>query len=167
MITASAIVSTKGNSSPALAIYKGKGNIVCDGSKLYTEGDESPLAYVYNGEISGGITGIASKSPCAVISKYGGLGSLISNLHCGAGPYDKISQGGIIFYQTDEMTNDKKLANYSTFVVNDYLLTSEIEILESSPSYKTAPLFYVTNIGAAITLTGVKLKYGSNIFIYN
>ena len=165
LVTANAIVSTKGNSSPALAIYKGQGKIIADGSKLYTEGDESPLAYVYNGEISGGITGIASKSPCAVISKYGALACLISNLHCGAGPYDKISQGGIIFYQTDEMTNDKKLANYSMFVVNDYLLASEIEILESSPYYKTAPLFYVTNIGAQITLTGVKLKYGSNIFL--
>ena len=165
VITASAIVSTKGNSSPALAIYKGQGKIIADGSKLYTEGDESPLAYVYNGEISGGITGIASKSPCAVISKYGGLGSLISNLHCGAGPYDKISQGGIIFYQTDEMTNDKKLANYSVFGITDYFKVSEIEILESSPYYKTAPLFYVTNIGAQITLTGVKLKYGSNIFL--
>ena len=165
LVTANAIVSTKGNSSPALAIYKGQGKIIADGSKLYTEGDESPLAYVYDGEISGGITGIASKSPCAVISKYGGLGCLLSNLHCGAGPYDKISQGGIIFYQTDEMTNDKKLANYSKFVVNDYLLASEIEILESSPYYKTAPLFYVTNIGATISLTGVKLKYGSNIFL--
>ena len=166
LVTANAIVSTKGNSSPALAIYKGQGKIIADGSKLYTEGDESPLAYVYDGEISGGITGIASKSPCAVISKYGGLGCLLSNLHCGAGPYDKISQGGIIFYQTDEMTNDKKLANYSMFVVNDYLLASEIEILESSPYYKTAPLFYVTNIGAAISLSGgVKLKYGSNIFL--
>ena len=168
LVTANAIVSTKGNSSPALAIYKGQGKIIADGSKLYTEGDESPLAYVYDGDISsnyGGITGIASKSPCAVISKYGGLGCLLSNLHCGAGPYDKISQGGIIFYQTDEMTNDKKLANYSTFVVNDYLFASEIEILESSPYYKTAPLFYVTNIGATIILTGVKLKYGSNIFL--
>ena len=165
LVTANAIVSTKGNSSPALAIYKGQGKIIADGSKLYTEGDESPLAYVYDGEISGGITGIASKSPCAVISKYGGLGSLISNLHCGAGPYDKISQGGIIFYQTDEMTNDKKLANYSAFAMTDILQLSEIEILESSPYYKTAPLFYVTNIGATITLTGVKLKYGSNIFL--
>ena len=168
MITVSAIVSTKGNSSPALAIYKGKGNIVCDGSKLYTEGDESPLAYIYDGEISfgyGGIIGFTSKSPCVIISKYGSFRGLVGNLHCGAGPYDKISQGGIIFYQTDEMTNDKKLANYSKFVVNDYLLTSEIEILESSPYYKTAPLFYVTNIGATISLTGVKLKYGSNIFL--
>ena len=165
VITASAIVSTKGNSSPALAIYKGQGKIIADGSKLYTERDESPLAYVYDGEISGGITGISSKSPCAVISKYGGLGCLISNLHCGAGPYDKISQGGIIFYQTDEMTNDKKLANYSVFGMIDYFELSEIEILESSPYYKTAPLFYVTNIGAQITLTGVKLKYGSNIFL--
>ena len=130
LVTAKAIVSTKGNSSPALAVYKGQGKIIADGSKLYTEGDESPLAYVYDGEISGGITGIASKSPCAVISKYGGLGCLISNLHCGAGPYDKISQGGIIFYQTDEMTNDKKLANFSAFTMTDYLKVSEIEILE-------------------------------------
>ena len=165
LVTAKAIVSTKGNSSPALAIYKGQGKIIADGSKLYTEGDESPLAYVYNGEISGGITGIASKSPCAVISKYGALACLISNLHCGAGPYDKISQGGIIFYQTDEMTNDKKLANFSAFAMTDYFKLSEIEILESSPYYKTAPLFYVTNIGAQITLTGGKLKYGSNIFL--
>ena len=166
LVTANAIVSTKGNSSPALAIYKGQGKIIADGSKLYTEGDESPLAYVYDGEISGGITGIASKSPCAVISKYGGLGCLLSNLHCGAGPYDKISQGGIIFYQTDEMTNDKKLANFSAFAMTDYYKLSEIEILESSPYYKTAPLFYVTNIGAAISLSGgVKLKYGSNIFL--
>ena len=165
VITAYANVSTKGNSSPALAIYKGQGKINADGSKLYTEGDESPLAYVYDGEISGGITGIASKSPCAVISKYGALACLISNLHCGAGPYDKISQGGIIFYQTDEMTNDKKLANFSAFTMTDYLKVSEIEILESSPYYKTAPLFYVTNIGAQITLTGGKLKYGSNIFL--
>lgn len=165
LVTAKAIVSTKGNSSPALAIYKGQGKIIADGSKLYTEGDESPLAYVYDGEISGGITGIASKSPCAVISKYGALACLISNLHCGAGPYDKISQGGIIFYQTDEMTNDKKLANYSVFGMIDYFELSEIEILKSSPYYKTAPLFYVTNIGAQITLTGGKLKYGSNIFL--
>ena len=165
LVTAKAIVSTKGNSSPALAVYKGQGKIIDDGSKLYTDGDESPLAYVQDGDISGGITGIASKSPCAVISKYGGLGCLISNLHCGAGPYDKISQGGIIFYQTDEMTNDKKLANYSVFGMIDYFELSEIEILESSPYYKTAPLFYVTNIGATISLTGVKLKYGSNIFL--
>ena len=168
MITASAIVSTKGNSSPALAIYKGKGNIVCDGSKLYTEGDESPLAYIHDGEISfgyGGIIGFTSKSPCVIISKYGSFRGLVGNLHCGAGPYDKISQGGIIFYQTDEMTNDKKLANYSVFGMIDYFELSEIEILESSPYYKTAPLFYVTNIGAQITLTGGKLKYGSNIFL--
>ena len=75
------------------------------------------------------------------------------------------NRGNLIYLDPHITRESVKYLNDDS-IVNDYLFASEIEILESSPYYKTAPLFYVTNIGAAISLSGgVKLKYGSNIFL--
>ncbi len=82
-----------------------------------------------------------------------------STLQCtGVGNRNNVDKAGIMIYQSESGDAD---TGKGAFTASD----STMEIISSSSVYSSAPMFFVTNTEATITLSNVTFKYGSGIFI--
>jgi hypothetical protein len=82
-----------------------------------------------------------------------------STLKCtGVGNRNNVDKCGVMIYQSQSGDADDGIGS---FTASD----SKMEILSSSSVYSSAPMFFVTNTEATITLSNVTFTYGSGIFL--
>ena len=153
-------IITTGDSCASLATDRGEGTVSCSSCNLTTGGAGSPLIYS-TGDISvTSSNGTATAAQMVVVEGKNSATVLYSALNCtGVGNTDnKVDNCGVMIYQSQSGDADD---GQGTF----YGMDSTMEILSSSSVYKTAPMFFVTNTKANITLYNVTFTYGSGIFI--
>ena len=156
-ITATDLTINTSQDSSALATYRG--TVSCTSCTLTTKGAGSPLIN------STGIinilqtTGTANGAQMVVVEGKNSATVVSSTLKCtGDGNRDNIDKCGVMIYQSQ--SGDAGDGNGSFTATH-----STMEILSNSSVYKTAPMFFVTNTKATITLTNVTFIYGSGIFL--
>ena len=160
-ITASEVhITTNGGSCASLATDRGEGSVSCENCVLNTNGAGSPLIYSTGNIEVKRSEGTASKAQVVVVEgKNTAKVSASSNLKCTAAPNrGNIDQCGVMVYQS--MSGDA-----STGTGNFECSDSDIEILEKSEYYKTAPMFFITNTIANIILSNCGFRFGSEKFL--
>ena len=163
-ITATRVqVSSTGGSCATLATDRGEGTVTCSNCTLSTNGAGSPLIYS-TGDISvTGTTGTSGKAQAVVVEgKNTATVTGNSNLKCnglGNRGDGTVDQCGVMLYQS--MSGDAD-SGTSSFKCSG---SSTIEILSTSSVYSTAPMFFITNTDADISLEGCTFTYGSKIFL--
>lgn len=155
-------VSTQGNSCATLATDRGEGTVTAKSSELSTAGTGSPIIYS-TGNISISDTkGSAANSQMVVVEGKNSAAVTDSALTCSGkgnrGTDNKTDSCGVMIYQS--MSGDAGTGE-GTFTSKNSTLT----ISSDSDYYKSAPMFFVTNTDASISLTNTKLSYGSDILL--
>ena len=155
-------VSTQGNSCATLATDRGEGTVTAKSSELSTAGTGSPIIYS-TGNISISDTkGSAANSQMVVVEGKNSAAVTDSALTCSGkgnrGTDNKTDSCGVMIYQS--MSGDAG-SGEGTFTSKNSTLT----ISSDSDYYKSAPMFFVTNTDASISLTNTKLSYGSDILL--
>ena len=160
-ITASEVhITTNGGSCASLATDRGEGSVSCKNCDLNTNWAGSPLIYSTGNIEVKRSEGTASKAQAVVVEgKNTAKVTEISSLKCTAAPNrGNIDQCGVMIYQS--MSGDA-----STGTGNFECSDSDIEILEKSEYYKTAPMFFITNTNANIILSNCRFTFGSEKFL--
>ena len=156
----SVTITTSGQSCAALATDRGEGEVTCNECSLTTNGKGSPIIYSTGNIKVESSEGSANGAQAVVIE--GKNTAEIKACHefkCTATPNrNDVDQCGVMIYQS--MSGDAS-PGLGKFICTD----SEIRIIETSPYYKTAPMFFVTNTHASIELTNCRFYYGSNTFL--
>ena len=152
-------ITTQGGSCANIATDRGEGTITATKMTLSTAGAGSPLIYS-TGEIT--VSDSTGSSTGAQIVVVEGKNSVILT-NCqftatGVGNRNNVDKSGIMVYQS--MSGDADTGT-GTFEAHDSTLT----ILESSSVYDSAPMFFITNIEAIITLENTSTSFGSNVFM--
>ena len=160
-ITATEVtVSSTGGSCATLATDRGEGTVSCSKCTLSTSGSGSPLIYS-TGDItvSGGTTGTSKGAQMVVVEGKNSATVTDSELKCvGKGNRDsQADKCGVMLYQS--MSGDAASGTTSFTCTN-----SKMEIMQGD-YYSSAPMFFVTDTTAQITLTGCTFTYGSGIFL--
>ena len=160
-ITATEVtVSSTGGSCANLATDRGEGTVSCSKCTLTTGGAGSPLIYS-TGDItvSDGTTGTSKGAQMVVVEGKNSATVIDSELKCiGKGNRDsQADKCGVMLYQS--MSGDAASGTTSFTCTN-----SKMQILEGD-YYSSAPMFFVTDTTAKITLTGCTFTYGSGIFL--
>lgn len=160
-ITATEVtVTSTGGSCATLATDRGEGTVSCSKCTLTTGGAGSPLIYS-TGDItvSDGTTGTSKGAQMVVVEGKNSATVKDSTLKCiGKGNRDsQADKCGVMLYQS--MSGDADSGTTSFICTN-----SKMEILEGD-YYSSAPMFFVTDTTAEITLTGCTFTYGSGIFL--
>jgi hypothetical protein len=159
-ITASGLtINTSGGSCASLATDRGEGTVSCTSCTLTTNGAGSPVIYS-TGVISiTDSTGTANGAQMVVVEGKNSATVTSSTLKCtGVGNRNNVDKCGVMIYQSQ--SGDADDGNGSFTATN-----SKMEIVSSSSVYSTAPMFFVTNTEATITLSNVTFTYGSGIFL--
>ena len=153
-------ISSTGGSCATLATDRGEGTVSCTGCTLNTEGAGSPLIYSTGDITVSGTSGIATGAQMVVIEgKNTATVKDSSNLKCyGIANRNDVDKCGVMLYQS--MSGDAATGT-STF----NCANSNLEILEASSVYISAPMFFITNTNAVINLESCTFTYGSNIFL--
>ena len=160
-ITADTIsIKTEGAHCAALATDRGEGTINVTNGTLNTSGEGSPCIYS-TGEITvADSEGLSSGSGIAVVEGKNSITVTNSKLTAyGIGRANGgVDDAGVMIYQS--MSGD---AGEGTgfFTAVDSVLS----ISEESGKYATAPMFFVTNTDAVISLFGTELHFGSGILL--
>ena len=153
-------IYTYGEYSPDISSEKEGQIISCKDCTLSTKGKGSPLV-----NSAGDITlknsdGFAEGAQIAVIKGTNTfeIEGLESEFKCSASPsIGEIDQCGFMIYQSTYEDSTGTV----TFKCQD----SNMEIIDTSPYYQTAPMFFITNTNAFILLERNEFKFGSNIFL--
>ena len=104
-------------------------------------------------------TGTANGAQMVVVEGKNSATVKSSTLKCtGVGNRNNVDKCGVMIYQSQSGDADD---GNGSFTASD----STMEILSTSSVYSTAPMFFVTNTEATITLSNVTFTYGSGIFI--
>ena len=159
-ITASKVtISSTGGSCATLATDRGEGTVSCTDCTLTTAGSGSPIIYS-TGTISiSGTTGTSNGAQMVVVEGKNTATVETSSLKCtGVGNRNNVDKCGIMLYQS--MSGDADTGT-STFNCK----SSTMEILSTSSVYDSAPMFFITNTEAVISLENCTFTYGSNIFL--
>ena len=153
-------ISSEGRSCANLATDRGEGTVTCEECTLSTKGAGSPLIYSTGVIIVKKTTGTASGAQAVVVEgKNTATVSDFSDFKCSASPNrEEVDQCGVMLYQS--MSGDAFQGTSNFECVN-----SNIEILQSSKYYSTAPMFFITNNNAKIQLTNCTFGFGSNKFV--
>ena len=153
-------IATSGGSCATLATDRGEGTVTCTSCNLTTVGAGSPLIYSTGDITISSSTGTATAAQMVVVEGKNSATVLYSTLKCtGVGNTDnKVDNCGVMIYQSQSGDAED---GQGSFTASD----STMEILSTSSVYKTAPMFFVTNTKANITLYNVNFTYGSGIFI--
>jgi hypothetical protein len=152
-------ITTQGGSCAALATDRGEGTVSADDSTLETNGSGSPVIYS-TGDISiSNSKGTANRAQMVVVEGKNSATVENSTLVCSAeGNRNNVDDGGIMIYQS--MSGDAGEGTGS-FTAKDSSLT-----IDSDSDYcATAPMFFVTNTDAEISLENTTLSYGSGILL--
>ncbi len=153
------VVTTEGDSCASVATDRGEGTVNVTNSSLETNGTGSPVVYSTGTITLAETTGTANNSQMAVIEGKNSLTITNSTLEAsGKGNRNDVDQAGIMIYQS--MSGDASEGT-GTFYAKD----STLSITRSSAYYQSAPLFFVTNTTAEITLDSCKLIYGSGTLL--
>ena len=153
-------ITTSNGSCATLATDRGEGTVTCTQCTLTTNGEGSPVIYS-TGDISiTDTTGPANGAQMVVVEGKNSATVSSSTLKCtGNSNRDSgVDKCGVMIYQSQSGDADDGIGS---FIASD----STMEILSTSSVYSTAPMFFVTNTEATITLSNVTFTYGSNIFI--
>ena len=154
-------ILTQGRSCASLATDRGEGTVTCSACSLMTEGKGSPLIYSTGTIIvNGKSTGTASGAQMVVVEGRNSASVTNSDLKCsGQGNRDSnVDQCGVMLYQSMSGDADDGTSKFNC-------QNSNMEIESSSSVYSSAPMFFITNTDATISLNGCTFKYGSNIFL--
>ena len=154
-------ISTTGGSCATLATDRGEGNITCLDCKLITAGQGSPVVYSTGNITIDGTTGSALVSQMVVVE--GANSALIkdSNLYSNSkGNRDtNVDSSGIFIYQSTSGDASEGVGSFAA-------VSSNFTIFSNSSYYSSAPMFFVTNAEATITLLGGNtFNYGSGVFL--
>ena len=153
------IISTTGGSCASLATDRGEGTVSCTKCTLSTSGAGSPVIYSTGDITIEESTGNAQGAQMVVVEGKNSATVKSSTLQCtGVGNRNNVDKAGIMIYQSESGDAD---SGKGSFTASD----STMEIISSSSVYSSAPMFFVTNTEATITLSNVTFKYGSGIFI--
>ena len=153
------IISTTGGSCASLATDRGEGTVSCTKCTLSTSGAGSPVIYSTGDITIEESTGNAQGAQMVVVEGKNSATVKSSTLQCtGVGNRNNVDKAGIMIYQSESGDAD---SGKGSFTASD----STMEIISSSSVYSSAPMFFVTNTEATITLSNVIFKYGSGIFI--
>ena len=153
------IISSTGGSCATLATDRGEGTVSCTNCSLSTSGSGSPLIYSTGSITVTNTTGTSSAAQAIVVEGKNSAIIKSSNLKCTASPNNNRNDGcGALIYQSQSGDAD---TGTSLFTCEK----STMEILNTSSYNKSAPMFYVTNTDANISLTDCLFNYGSNKFI--
>ena len=159
-ITASGLtITTQGSSCASLATDRGEGTVSCTSCTLTTNGAGSPVIYSTGAISITSSTGTANGAQMVVVEGKNSATVKSSTLKCtGVGNRNNVDKCGVMIYQSQSGDADDGIGS---FTASD----STMEILSTSSVYSTAPMFFVTNTEATITLSNVTFTYGSGIFI--
>jgi len=159
-ITASGLtITTQGSSCASLATDRGEGTVSCTSCTLTTNGAGSPVIYSTGAISITSSTGTANGAQMVVVEGKNSATVKSSTLKCtGVGNRNNVDKCGVMIYQSQSGDADD---GNGSFTASD----STMEILSTSSVYSTAPMFFVTNTEATITLSNVTFTYGSGIFI--
>ena len=159
-ITANSLtINTSGGSCASLATDRGEGTVSCTSCTLTTAGAGSPVIYSTGDITITSSTGTATGAQMVVVEGKNSATVKSSTLKCtGIGNRNNVDKCGVMIYQSQSGDADDGIGS---FTASD----STMEILSTSSVYSTAPMFFVTNTEATITLSNVTFTYGSGIFI--
>ena len=159
-ITANSLtINTSGGSCASLATDRGEGTVSCTSCTLTTAGAGSPVIYSTGDITITSSTGTATGAQMVVVEGKNSATVKSSTLKCtGVGNRNNVDKCGVMIYQSQSGDADDGIGS---FTASD----STMEILSSSSVYSTAPMFFVTNTEATITLSNVTFTYGSGIFL--
>ena len=154
-------ISTTGGSCATLATDRGEGVVTCLNCKLITAGAGSPVIYSTGTITIDGTTGSALTAQMVVVE--GANSALIkdSNLYSySKGNRDSdVDSSGIFIYQSTSGDANEGVGSFAA-------VSSNFTIFSNSTYYDSAPMFFVTNAEAKITLLGGNtFTYGSEVFL--
>lgn len=153
-------VSTAGSHCAALATDRGEGTITVSDSSLQTSGEGSPCVYS-TGEITVTDTsGTAKGSQTAVVEGKNSITLNNCEFTCaGKGRAEGgIDNAGVMIYQSMSGDAGEGTGSFTSS-------GSSLAIEEASENYETAPMFFVTNTDAKISLEDTDLVFGSGILL--
>lgn len=154
-------ISTTGGSCATLATDRGEGVVTCLSCQLITAGAGSPVIYSTGTITIDSTTGSALDAQMVVVE--GANSAFIKdstlNSFSNGNRDSKVDSSGIFIYQSTSGDANEGVGNFAA-------VSSNFNIFENSTYYKTAPMFFVTNAEAKITLLGGnKFNYGSGVFL--
>ena len=149
-------IESSGNNS-SVVVADNRGSIDLINSDLTTNGKSSPIMYS-KGDINvSDSKGVANTSQMVIIESKSSVNINNSSFLATGEGSNSVDNAGILIYQDmADIYSNKAVFN----VVDSFL-----EIAKSSPVYKTAPMFLVTNNVVDINIKNTRLTYGSNILL--
>lgn len=152
-------VETAGASCAALATDRGEGTVTVTDSTLKTAGAGSPVIYS-TGDISiTNTTGTATGAQMTVVEGKNSATVTDSTLSAaGTGNRGTVDACGVMLYQSMSGDAGEGTAKFTA-------KNSTLSITKDGGSYKTAPMFFVTNTTAQIDLQNTKLQFGSGVLL--
>lgn len=148
-------IRTKVKSSPALEIASGNGQITVRDSLVETNGAGSPILYARGKVTLENTTGTANGSRIAILEKKADVTLEKATIIASGGSNEKNQrEAGILIYGNN-------MEDTATFTAKD----SSLNINQSLPYYKVAPLFRIDKMTTTINLSNTPLNFGSNLFM--
>ncbi|MDO5860643.1 hypothetical protein [Methanobrevibacter sp.] len=168
IIAKNVTINTRGGSCAALATDRGEGTVTATNCVLNTgvgqkSGSGSPCIYSTGTITATKCTGTSYVSQIACIEGKNSITLNSCNL-VGYGKGNRYVSGsyvdscGVFLYQS--MSGDAA-SGVSKFTATN----SKLSVSSASSYYKSAPMFFVTNTQAKITLKNTSLKFGSGILL--
>lgn len=153
-------ISTSGAHCAAVATDRGEGTVTVTGSSFQTSGEGSPCVYSTGNISVSDTTGTASGSSAAVVEGKNSITLTDCEFVCaGKGrTAGGIDDAGVMVYQSMSGDAGEGTGNFTS-------QDSTLAIDSSSEKYETAPMFFVTNTDAVISLENTELLFGSGILL--
>lgn len=150
-------ILTKGDNSPGINTMNNDSEITIENSTVNTEGLNSPLIYNKGKVTATNLKGTATNSSLITMNSINNIVITDSELTTKL----QLDEENIAAINLFTETSKYDRMNYSnaSLTIEDSSLT----ISSSSPIYKEAPLFNITNIEANINISNTDISYGSNI----
>lgn len=150
-------ITTKGDNSNSVKTLSSDSEITVADSRFVTEGQNSPLIYTKGKVVLTNIEGTSKKSSIITMNGINSTSindsTLLTNL-------DTTEENiAAINLYTETSKYDRMTYNNASLDIENSTLT----ISKTSQIYKTAPMFYITNIDTNINISNSKLNYGSDI----
>ena len=152
-------ISTQGGSCAAMATDRGEGTVTATKSTLETNGAGSPIIYSTGNITLKNSTGKANGAQITVVEGKNSATIENSKLTCSAaGNRGDVDVAGVMVYQSMSGDAGEGTGNFTA-------TKSQLSIDKKSNYYKTAPMFFVTNTDAVISLTDTTLDFGSGTLL--
>lgn len=150
-------VLTKGDNSPGINTMNNDSEITIENSIVNTEGINSPLIYTKGKITANNLKGTSTNSSLITMNSINNItitnSELTTNLQS-----DEENIAAINLFTETSKYNRMNYSNASLTIED-----SSLTISSSSPFYKEAPLFNITNIETNINISNTDISYGSNV----